>query len=160
MSPDRVLRLSRLLLFLFAVAISPWPATAQSPQHITIRYIDYRSGKPLRGAHLGYYFWNGDQRPLVRGAVSTATGEDGEVTVTLPDPLPAHLSVFCVGEDIQNAAYLDVVPTEILKSGTVVPYPRDKNMSKLKTRISAKPGEVFVLARRFTGWDWFLQGLP
>jgi len=72
-----------LCLFLFV-----HPANCQ--QRITIRFVDYRSGKPIRNVHLSFEAWSGKRNGAIITKDTSSASEkysresDGKVSVRLP----------------------------------------------------------------------------
>jgi hypothetical protein len=158
---------------------------AQGQQVITVRFVDFRSGKPIKNFYL-VEAWSGkrtatvtEDTTIVRegyekahdGTVtvrlpereaataifesSTKADKEGRVIIHLPEIPPERIDVFSF--DLTELA-TDFSPAEVLEFGVVVPFRRDRANSKVK--VLSKPGEIVVLSKRITAWDRMLQEIP
>ena len=145
------------VVWLSGLALSPLLAQ----KHITVRFLDPKSGKPIHKLRVWVYQYKGN---LPKGPIplryelahaKSLTDEKGEALVTLHDPPPKFIGV--VASDLSNSG--PVIPLcKVLKFGVVLDYSRKVNGSKPKT--SAKPGEIVFVERKLTVWDRMRQELP
>ncbi len=174
-----------LLLFLFALG---QPALGQ--QQITIRFVDYRSGKPIRNFYLSFEAWNGKRN----GAIITkdtsivrekySKGHDGKVTVRLPPRESEEKTVIFeastrVDRDGKLTIYFPATLPEYIRVSTVGDLwsssPDFDPFEVIKTgkvvpfqhghinalpQFSPTPGEILIASKKFTAWDRMLQEIP
>jgi hypothetical protein len=116
----------------FAVILSycllPSELFSSAQQEIKVRFLDPRSGKPLRKMWVSViqYKNNPPKGPVsaeyVVSTQSVRTDRNGEVTAILHDPLPTYISIHSF--DLWYSGSL--IPVEdVLKSGVVLDYSRD-----------------------------------
>ena len=160
----------------------------QAQQAITVRFVDFKSGKPIRNFYLMVEAWSGHRGRTITtdttivsegyekahdGTVtvrlperrseaatvvfeaSTKADKEGRVIIHLPEIPPQHIEVF--SGDLAELA-TDFSTAEVLKTGAVVSFRKNKSNSKLQ--FLAKPGEIVVLNKRITAWDRMLQEIP
>lgn len=133
------------------------PASAQ--REVSIRFLDFESGKPIKKLGVMITGYKGDPShgkaadSTILFSVSKKTDQDGRVVVQLTEPLPdrIHVYSFDLAQSLSGFS-----PAEVLKAGSVVEY-RD-NTPKLQ--ISAKPGEILILNRKLTAWDKMRREIP
>lgn len=177
-------------LTVFFLAIVPLLTGQQLPkavQHVTVRFINPKSGKPIRGMWADFSQFEAKptrESDHLFSNRAAQTNRDGEVVFTLSDPLPKFLSVHSF--DLWYSGTL--VPTsKVLNSGIVFDYsdakaPRGYWVNKqgqpvmksgsllglgnkaksgvTKLKVTTKPGEIIFVERKITRWQWFLQELP
>jgi hypothetical protein len=147
-----MLSLSLLLLF---TSIS---VHGQIQRAITIRFLDFKSGKPVKNLSVIVTLWNGKSTMDVSGMTNISetrarTDDHGSLVVRVPDPTPEHISVFT--PDLAQAV-TQVSPRDVLKAGAVIPYRRGRN----KSDVTAAAGEIVILNHKLTVADRMRQELP
>jgi len=170
-----------LLLCLFVLG---QPALGQ--QQITIRFVDYRSGKPIRNFYLSVDAWSGaiitkdtsiirekyskehDGKVTVRlppreseektviFEASTKVDRDGRLTIYFPEKVPEKIRVSTVFDLWSSPPDFD--PSEVIKTGEVVPFKPDHTEARLQ--FSLTPGEIVIVSKKRTVWDRMLQEIP
>lgn len=161
---------------------------AQAQQTITVRFVDFKSGKPINNFYLSVEAWGGDRtRSATKDTTIVREGykKAGNGTVTVRLPARRSKAATVVFESSTKADkegrviihfpeilpehievfsgdlavhFTDFSPDEVLEFGAVVPFPKDKTNSKVK--VLRKPGEIVVLNKRITDWDRMLQEIP
>lgn len=168
-------------------------ARAQEPsnggQQITVRFINPKSGKPLRKMWVGVTQWKGEPPkgesnvPYILGSTNAQTNRNGEVVFMLSDPPPMFVSVqsfdlWYSGSLIPTSKvlesgvildYSDAKPPRgywvnkqgqlILKSGTLLGH-GSNGKPALKLKIKAKPGEIIYIEKKITLWQRMRQEIP
>lgn len=142
------------------------PSPCASAQDITVRLVNARSGKPLSRVRVAMLTWNGifdiHKPPLPHiETVEATTDAMGVAVFHLRQPIPEHLSFEIGGlRDFAGCWRLrDLSPKTVLQSGVVADYNESK-CGKLRTQLSAKPGEVVIVDKKLTLWDQMRQELP
>ena len=184
LSLRRAVATSTLAYLLLVASSQP----VQGQQVITVRFVDFKSGKPIKNFYLLVDAWSGERARTVTEHTPTLRegcekARDGTATVRLPERrsegatvvfesstkadkegrVIIHLSEI-LPEHMEvfsgDLAQLttDFSPAEVLEFGAVVPFPKDKTNSKVK--VLSKPGEIVVLRKRITAWDRMLQEIP
>ena len=157
-------------------------------KQITVRFLDPKSGKPIRGMWVSVSQYKGDlpKGPIpaeyVVSTLNVQTDQNGEVAATLGDPLPAYIGVHSF--DLWHSGPLIQVD-EVLKSGAVLDYsgkgaPQDYwvdnqghrsmesgsllNHSDKKSAATCKPvpepGVIVFVEKKLTAWDKMRQEIP
>lgn len=138
-----------------------------SPQEITVRIINARSGKPLREVPVTMFLWNGpptfrfDNVPKGEIVVDATTDENGRAVFQSPQPTTEHVG-FSVGTpwDFAGCWHLqESSPAKVLQSGVVADYNETK-CGKLRQQVLAKPGEVVIVEKKLTSWEKMRRELP
>lgn len=131
----------------------------QSQQTITLRILDYKSAKPLKGLHVDIECFDGSLSPGRKATIlmrkSIPTDKDGSAVVNIPEPLPEHMRVY--SDDLWDAT-ADFSPAEVLRSGAVDQY--EHATEEGKRNVPPAPGRIVVFAKRFTFWNRVLQEVP
>src|SRR5258708_4581762 len=160
----------------------------QGQQAITVRFVDFKSGKPIKNFCLMVEAWSGQRtRTLTTDTTIVREGyqkaHDGTVTVRLPERRSDDATVVFEAStkaDKEGRAiiHLPEIPPDhirlfsgdlaelatdfstatVLQMGAVVPFRKSKTNSKLQ--VLAKPEEIVVLNKRITAWDQMLQEIP
>jgi hypothetical protein len=163
-------------------------SAAHAQRVITVRFVDFKSGKPIKNFYLSVEAWNGTRGPSVTKdttvvKVAYEKARDGTATVLMPERRSeATTAIFesstkadkegrviihlpeVLPEHIEvfsgdlAALVTDFSPAEVLEFGAVVPFPKDKTNSNVK--VLRKPGEIVILNKRVTHWDRMLQEIP
>jgi hypothetical protein len=139
--------------------IAPLAVRGQTPQIITIRFLDFKSGKPIKKLNVIVTLWNGEStREEVSGMKNISetrvrTDDHGSLLVKVPGPVPEHISVFT--PDLAQAV-TQLSPSDVLKAGGVVPFRPGRN----KSDVTAQAGEVVILNHKLTAADRMRQELP
>jgi len=142
-----------LLLLVFAS-----PLAAQ--QTITLRFVDYQTGKPLTKVRVTAAFWNGtvpwtgvvtrDIQKVV-AKLSAKTGSDGTISLPLPTPIPEHLEIISSFDTIDSLdTNLNV--KQVLEEGTMTVVNADHFLGDTMLPKGG-PGEVLVVTRKLTARD-------
>lgn len=151
--PVPLILISALLLFT-SIAVH-----SQTQQLITLRFLDFKSGKPIKKLNVIVTLWNGESTregvssiPII-SETRARTDDHGSLVVRVPDPTPEHISVFT--PDLAQAV-TQVSPSDVLKAGAVIPYRRGRN----KSDVTSPAGEIVILNHKLTAADRMRQELP
>jgi hypothetical protein len=169
---------------------APTAAGHEEERSIVVRFVDPRSGKPIRNMWVGVTQFKSDvpKGPIpaeyVLSTLSAKTDQNGAVFVTLHDPAPAFIAVHSF--DLWYSGFLISV-SEVLKSGVVLNFsnkgaPRgcwtdskgrpvmesgmllnhadSKDKGPPRVNPAPKPGEIVYVERRLTRWDRMRMELP
>lgn len=158
-------QLARCVLRNLTFGLAPLALLALAPsghaqQDVTIRFLDFRSGKPIEGLNVtitafdGYGPRTSVSKKTIVFRISRKTDEKGRIIVPLTDALPNHVRIWA---DLSESVP-DFSPLEILKSGLILPYHQKRG--KPMPDVSPKPGEIVIVNRRVTGWDRMRQEVP
>jgi hypothetical protein len=150
--PVFLILLSAVLLFT-SIAVY-----GQIQQAITVRFLDFKSGKPIKNLSVIVTLWNEKSAGNVSGVrniseTRSKTDDHGSLTVKVPDPMPEHISVFT--PDLVQAV-TQLSPGDVLKAGVIVPYSRERN----KSDMTAQAGEMVILNHKLTAADRMRQEVP
>lgn len=147
-------------LWQFAMGVCP----LSGQQKVTVRFLDPKSGTPICKMWVGVTQYkgnlpNGPKGPIpveyVLAHFNAQTNENGEVAVTLHDPIPTFIQIQSF--DLWNSG--PRIPTsEVLGSGVVLTYSRRAKRSEVKP--APRPGEIVFVERRLTRWDRMRMELP
>jgi hypothetical protein len=146
------------LLLAGLLLVSALPLFAQ--QKISLRFIDYESGKAISNIDILSIWWNGSslvtapQNQTVVSKVSAKTKGDGMITIPVPASIPEHLDISSL--DTINPVSVDLPVLEILKTGVVVPYSKNGP----NPRPSPTPEEVLVITRKLTARERVAREFP
>ena len=152
----RILRLCPAFVLIFF----PPSQQPQAQKEITVRFVDYRSGKPITKLEVMVKGFNGkltgrsaDSTTIFN--TSTRTDDQGKLIVPLPQVSPERISVssFDLAESVASISLSDV-----LKSGAVAPYRNGERHPSLS--VAAKPGEIVILNRKLTVWEKMRREIP
>jgi len=140
-------------LFLLASALSH---TAVGQQIITLRFVDYQTGKPISNIRVTGFLWNGASMKSaarhqgVMSKVSTRTTADGTITIPIPSSTPEHLTISSI--DTIDQLSTDLLVSQVLTTGLAVQADADNTVDwKLMPAVS--PGEVVIITRKLTARD-------
>jgi len=103
--------------------------------------------------------WNGESTGEGVSSITNisetraSTDDHGSLVVRVPDPTPEHISVFT--PDLAQTV-TQVSPSDVLKTGAVIPYRRGRN----KSDVTAPAGEIVILNHKLTIADRMRQELP
>jgi hypothetical protein len=131
----------------------------QTQQVITVRFLDFESGKPIKKLNVIVTLWDGEStREEVSGMKNifetrARTDDHGSLLVKVPGPMPEHMSVFT--PDLVQAV-TQLSPSDVLRAGAVIPYRRGRN----KSDVTAQAGGVVILNHKLTAADRMRQELP
>ena len=139
------------------------PADARPPrQQVTLRYLDQKSGKPIRNFPVVIHQWRTparDFRGLAQdfaGSQSSRTNRNGEVIVWLAEPPPGSISIVCF--DLVKEATWPIDIPDVLKSGVVLRV--DTKTWKWIRELNGKPGEIVIYDRKRRLWERMLLEIP
>lgn len=143
------------------------PVVHASPQDIVVRLVDPRSAKPLSKVSVAMISWSGDLSGRAMMGVEpheraqSITDAEGRAVFHLPQPPPEHLGFLLVlSSDFCGCWKRNPFsPETILRSGIVAEYDESK-CGKLRTQVSAKPGEVIIFEKKLTWWQQLRRELP
>lgn len=156
-------RLVLAVVFLPAVSFA---GPTHGQRVIIMRFLDYRSAKPLKNLYVSVTFWNGKNPKdvaLPRNVVSRntlKTDQHGKISISVPEQVPEHIYIMASDFFFNNPSMISTA--EVLKSGLLLPYPgkQQGKHPRHNPHLSAKPGEIIVLNKRMTAWDRILQEIP
>lgn len=114
-------------------------------QEINVRLIDFRNGRPLKGARLEAVFHDAAHAEL---RVALQTDQDGRARFALPSPAPVSVGVF--SQLWLCDAGHSLPPSDLVQTGVV-----QKGNCKLGRSVVVavpKPGELTVYARPAPWW--------
>lgn len=181
---QRQVFMSALLLCLF-IFVQP----AHSQQRITIRFVDYRSGKPIKNFSVSLDAWSGKRSGAVITMDTSIIREryskerDGKVSVRLPlRESEEKTAVFEASTKVDRDGRLTVYFPEILPEHISIlthdlwtsppafdpseviktgeVVPFKHNHVDTRLQFSPTPGEIVIVSKKFTGWDRMLQEIP
>jgi len=139
---------------------------AASAQDIAVRLVNAKSGKPLSKIRVAVSTWNGTfdiHRPPLphKETVFAITDAKGVAVFHLPQPIPKHAGFEIGGlRDFAGCWRLPDLSLEtVMRSGVVADYNESK-CGKLRTQVSAKPGEVVIVDKKLTLADQMRQEIP
>jgi hypothetical protein len=163
-SPNwRVGRVMICLAFSFILT----PLLRASPQDISVRLVDARSGKPLSKVSVEMFSWNGTwtfdpHKPFPkREELHAITDAEGRAVFHLAEPIPEHVGFLVggVGDFSGCCCRQNFSPETVLRSGVVADYDESR-CGKPKRQVSAEPGEVVILDKKLTLWQKIRRELP
>jgi hypothetical protein len=157
-------------------------------QQVTIRFLNPKSGKPIRKIWISVVQYKGSppKGPIpadyVVSTVNARTDRNGEVTATLHDPLPTYISVHSF--DLSYGGSLlpidDVLKTGVvmdysskgapqgywtddqgqpaMKSGTLLDHSDRKEATTLK--VAPEPGVIVFVEKKVTTGERIRQEIP
>jgi hypothetical protein len=110
--------------------------------------------------------WNGTfdiHKPPVphKETVDAITDAKGVAVFHLPQPIPDHVG-FDIGgprDFVGCWRLVDISPENVMRSGVVADYNESK-CGKLKTQVSASPGEVVIVDKKLTLGQQMRQEIP
>jgi hypothetical protein len=153
---------SRVAFSLLAFALlGPVAAGGQGPQSITVRFLNFESGRPIRNLNVVITLWNESPSASVAGPsivskASKRTDSDGRLSVNIPvGAVAQHIDIFA--PDLAQATSPSLSTDEVLRSGAVVPYRYSKNAPP---QVSAHSGEIVILNKKLTAADRMRRELP
>lgn len=184
------LRERRAFIFasLVCLFIATRPALGQG--QITVRFVDYRSGKPIKNFYLSFEAWNGKRNGAIITKDTSITREkyskelDGKVSVRLPPRESEEKTIiFEASTKVDREGRLTIyfpetVPEHIRLStiGDLWSQAPDLDPSDViengkvvpfprghissPLQFSPTPGEIVILSKRVTAWDRIRQEIP
>lgn len=186
--------LTRMLTLLAGLAVAlPLCVTPMyifgAEKQITVRFLDPKSGKPIRKmwVNVTQYSGNPPKGPIpaeyIVASSSARTDKHGEVVAVLHEPLATYIGIHSF-----DLAYSDfLIPiAEVLKTGVVLdcspgkeapqgywvdgqgrpvlksgaPPARGTNKASATIRPGPEPGVIVLVETRLTIWDKMRQELP
>ncbi len=135
-----------ICIFLIALALS---LQLSAQQVITLRFIDYESGKPISHVSVGGYFWNGTpgKNQVTVSKVSAKSSKDGVIKLSVPMPTPDHLNV--VSFDTAEPLSADLSVGQVLTGGITLTVHKDGGKTS-KTLPPENPGQILVMTRKLS----------
>jgi hypothetical protein len=128
-------------------------------QDVSVRLIDVRSGHPILGRPVTIQYKKSVGPTFETETV--ITDSHGEAIVQLPNPAPKDISIVAYG--LYPCYNFQPIETRLLIESGAAPHcvkPSQAchcKFNKQVNDIKAKPGQMILLARPFTGWEKFLQ---
>ena len=125
-------------------------------QAVTLRFVDYKTGKPIPNIRVTGILWNGTSLKSatkdqgVVSKVSTRTTKDGLVTIPLPASIPEHLTVSSL--DAVDQLSIDLVVSQVLATGVTVQTDADHLVDWKSMPVEA-PGEAVIITKKQTARD-------
>ena len=176
-----------MLAFLLCLFTSVQPALGQ--QQITIRFVDYRSGKPIKNFYLSFDAWSGKRSGAIITKDTSIIREkyskerDGKVTVRLsPRQSEEKTVIFEASTKVDRDGRLTVYFPETLPEHIRVltfdlwSSPPDFDPSEVINtgevvpfkhdhvdacpQCSRTPGEILIVSKKRTVWDRMRQEIP
>jgi hypothetical protein len=143
-----VARVVALALVCVFAAVSG--CSAQTPNCISVRALDYKKGKPLKNLAITIHpsrLWTSDLK-------TATTDSTGIVSFCLSDPILPNLGLSLDGKFFLSCSGYTFETQVILNIGNLA---RDTQCGTppFKFRESPKPGELVILVRRFGWWERF-----
>jgi hypothetical protein len=140
---------------------------ASAQTFITLRLIDAKSGKPLKGISVGVVVPDGDESrwPNKEGAslVVVEIDKEGRGKFRVPEPPPPYVE-FASSGALHGCSDRRLSIEDALRTGLVAAYHYDPTRpswcAELKAQASAKPGEIVIFDRPMTNGDRLLQRHP
>lgn len=155
--PSQQFKLFAQTLFLLS---SAFVGQACAQQGIAIRFLNFESGKPITSVNVEITLWNGKSglasttdRTVISKEMAK-TDSEGRIMVSVPEPLPEHISFFA--PDLVKPTGPRLSIGEILASGVLVPFHKEK-ASKL---VSVQPGELVILNKHLSAADRMKREIP
>ena len=174
------------LAYLLLVASSQ---LVQGQQAITVRFVDFKSGNPIKNFYLLVEAWSGKRTATVTKDTTIVRegyekAHDGTVTVRLTERRSEAATVVFEAStkaDKEGKVIIHLPATtpehiEVSSSGDLAEsvadfspaevlefgavVPFGKDKANSKLKVLAKPGEVVVLNKRVTAWDRMRQEIP
>lgn len=126
---------------------------------ITLRFVDYRSGKPISGLHVLCTVWEGTSfdAPTWAGKTSTTTTSDGVTRVPLPTPLPQNLRIQAF--DTVDPVSVNLALSQVLSSGVTVVANHEHNLDP-ERRVANAPRQVVIVTRKLGANDRMAREFP
>ena len=182
---QRQVFMSALFLCLF-IFVQP----AHSQQRITIRFVDYRSGKPIKNFYVSFDAWSGKRSGAIITKNTSIIREkyskerDGKVSVCLPPRESEEKTVIFeastkVDRDGRLTIYFPEVLPEHISVSTISDLwsspPAFDPSEVIKTgevvpfkpdhidarpQFSRTPGEIVIVSKKRTAWDRMRQEIP
>jgi hypothetical protein len=116
-------------------------------QEISIRLVDFRNGKPLRGQMVNVVYADSDHR--VQTLFSLRTNDEGVAQFTIPSPAPVDFR-FSTSAWLCGAGRSSFRPDDLKIHGAV--QQGECKLGKSVTQLQVKPGEVILFARPVPWW--------
>jgi hypothetical protein len=136
-------------------------------QAITLRFVDYRDGNPIRGIRVLSIFWDGTipsdglVTPGVQKVASkipAKTDSKGLIKLQVPISGAQHLEISSPFDTL-GGVHTQLPVKEVLANGMTVIADADHSGDS-KSRAPASSGEVVIVTRKLTASDRMRQEFP
>lgn len=160
---DQVMRVVPFLcvLAVSGVAISQ-PTAGQPTRQITIRFLNFKTLKPLRGLAVIVTISNEDNGKGISESgdrvtnLSLKTDHSGTLRVNVPVPYPKSVTVFAPG--LVDNVVSEFSIAAVMESGAIRRFPGQQFNKKREGDVD--PGQVLILSRKETAWDRIKREFP
>jgi len=131
-------------------------------QVLTIRVVDTRTGHalPKEQVSVSLLYAKGEAVPPKYDAIiHLETDSNGDVRVSLPEPVPIHIAVqvTLTSEHWRCGCGVLATTQDVIQSGIVGPQPGSRPKDRIAPTKS--PGVILILARPLTFWERLLYPL-
>jgi len=130
--------------------------SGEKSHHVAILILDAKSGKPIGRASLGLSVSN--ERGQLVGLSNTVTNDQGVADIDLAPPIPERIQIDFSPIELHRCSDLAFPTNQILQKGLVARYTCQHH--KLKSPVTAKPGELIIFSERVTLWERLLSEIP
>lgn len=145
------------VVVLAATTISlPCIASDQAETTLTVRVIDNKDGKALKGVSLGLVTWDEKGQHFLLSAITDA---EGAAIFHLSIPIPERIGITYSPNEVWACSDIAFPTIPILKSGIVAQY-KCNDRRRLKWTAPPKAGELVVFAKRVSLWERMRRELP
>jgi hypothetical protein len=126
---------------------------------ITVRFVDYRSGKPISRVGVLATVWNGESLATFswKAEMRAKTNKGGVIRVPLPRTLPEHLDLSSF--DTLDPLSVDLPIEKILQSGITVVINAHHSLDP-QSRPADTAGQVVVVTRKRNANDRIAREFP
>lgn len=155
-------------LLVIATMSLPLFLQAQPQKEITLRFVDYETGQPIKKVGVTAVWWNGIIPPdgvitpaiqKIVSKVSSKTGSDGVIRLSLPTPAPEHLEVSSPFDTVDGVD-AQLIVREVMENGTCVIADADNSPNSKLLPGTKVPGEVVIFTRKLTARDRITREFP
>ncbi len=136
----------RVVALCIAFAIS---APACLGQALTVRVIDAKSLKPVKGRTVRVQFEDISPLRWRGGYVDKVTNKEGKAVFQLPAPLPDHVVVAHQIPNWRQCSPPQYDTRQVLRSGVV----GEDACMYADLEFTAKPGEIVIFVRYVSFWE-------
>jgi len=144
-------------LAVFSASLSP-AALSQSGPLLSVRLLDAKSGKPIKGVSVALLVGNEEGRPV---SIFRVTATDGLATYQLPAQVPERVGIDFSPIEVWVCSDIAFLTDPILKTGIVAKYKCAPDVSKQAVAAATpKPGELIISTRRISRRQLMLRELP
>ena len=133
----------------------PSIASDQAENTLTLRVIDGKDGKALKGVSLAV-IWDEKGQHFLLSAITDA---EGAAIFHLSAPIPERIGITYSPNEVWACSDIAFPTVQILKSGIIAQY-KCNDRRRLKWTTPPKAGELVVFAKRVSLWERMRRELP